>query len=269
MTRRKTLPVALLFCCALVCVVIWSVTKTPVQGQPQRAARGKGSNPLAALNAKVRTAKSGGEGAARALADEIFANFNFDQAPAGMTDALKDRLVRAEVNYRNGGKGVIETDIVRTVNRLAHVLKAPDFARTNLYEVRRLQVGIAPYMPELRPQQSDADEASAGRGRGAHRAPVSRTLSPLEATYIAALLVQQKQSNPEFQLTNEEWIALHGGARVSKGGDKFNAEMAARMDNRSRSDELQRAIKRSFSAMTPAQMLNLPVGLLDALGVDR
>jgi hypothetical protein len=186
------------------------------------------------------------------LADEIFANFNLDQAPAGMTDALKDRLARAEAKYRNGGKGVVETDIVRMVNRLAHVLKAPDFARTNLYEVRRLRVGIAPYIPELRSRQSD-----------------SHTLSPLEGAYIAMLLVQEKRSNPEFQLTNKEWVALHGGARTAKGDAKFRAAITARIDDRSRSDELQQAFERSFSAMTPAQLLNLPVGLLDALGVDR
>jgi hypothetical protein len=270
MTRRKTLSVALLLCCALACVSIWSVTKTTVQGQTQRGGgRGKGSNPLAALNAKVRAAKGGGEDTARALADEVFANFNLDQAPAGMADALKDRLVRAEVSYRNGGRGVIETDIVRMVNRFAYVLKAPDFARTNLYELRRLEVGIRPYVPALQPQQSNADEAGAGRKRGVRLAPVSRTLSPLEATYLAALLIKQKQSNPEFQLTNDEWIALHGGGRVSGGDAKFNAAIAARRDSTSRSDELQQSIERSFAAMTPGQMLNLPVGLLDALGVDR
>jgi hypothetical protein len=269
MTRRKTLPVALLLCCALACGIIWSATKNNAQGQSQRGARGRGSNPLAVLNAKVRAAKSGREDTAHALADEVFANFNFDQAPAGMVDALKDRLVRAEVNYRNGGKGVVETDIVRMVNRFAYVLKAPDFARTNLFEVRRLEVGLMPYVPELRPRQADADEANVGRKKGVTFTPDSRTLSPLEATCIAALLIQQKQSNPEYQLTNEEWIALHGRARTSEGENRFRAAVAARNDDRSRSDEMQQAIEHSFAAMTPRQMLDLPVGLLDALGVDR
>lgn len=266
----KRLSVALLLCCALVCGFTWSVTKTTTQGQPQPEAPDKASNPLTALNAKVRAAKSGDATAARELADEIFVNFNLDEAPAGMADALKERLVRAEVNYRNGGhKGIPESDIVRAVNRLAHVLKAPAFARTNLFEVRRLEAGLMLYLPELRPQPSTADEAGNGKGRGAQRAPVSRKLSPLEASYIAALLVQQKRSNPEYQLTKEEWIALHGGRRVPGGNDKFQAEMAARRNGGGRSDELQQAIERSFTAMTPSQMLNLPVGLLDALGVER
>ncbi|MFN2454136.1 MAG: hypothetical protein ABR577_07935 [Pyrinomonadaceae bacterium] len=268
MKRRKIIAIPLLLCCALGGGAMWLVPNTIIRGQSQANAPAiaQASNPLAGINDKLRTAKGGGEAAARALADDIFSRFDFDQAPAGMTDAIKERLVRAELNYRKGrGKAISELSIARMINRLAFRLDAPAYGRTNLFEVKRFEAGLIPYTPELRAQLR-APEAGNGKSR---RASADRTMSPLEATFVAGLLLQQKRFNAEYQLTNDEWIALHGGKRGSKLSENFREEMSARRNDAKRTTELEQAAAHSLTAMHPSQILNLPMELLDTLGVER
>lgn len=183
-----------------------------------------------------------------------------------MDDAIKDRLVRAEINYRQGrGQGIAEAKVVQMVNLLAHKLGAPAYTRTNAFEVRRLQLGILPYLPDLlaRPRAGDASRV---RTRGTS---INATLSPLEATYVAASLIQQKRYNEDYQLTHAEWVALHGGKRKDKANEKFRQQMKDRRKDSRRADEIERALANGFTAMSPAEILSLPEKLLDTLGVER
>jgi hypothetical protein len=93
-------------------------------------------------------------------------------------------------------------------------------------------------------------------------------MSPLEAFFFAVSLLQQKRYNVEFQLTNDEWTALHGGARA-RGSNGFRGEMEARRGDSSRGDQIEQAIETGFAAMSAAEMLGLPEQLLDTLGVER
>jgi hypothetical protein len=262
MKSYKTVALPVLLGCVL-SGALWSISNSPVRGQSQSSAHDAQSlNPLIRLNEKARAAENGSEAAIRELADEIFSIFNFDQAPAGMDDAIKERLVRAEINYRNGhGQGIAEANIVRMVNLLAAKLGAPAYTRTNAFEVRRLQLGVLPYLPNLLAQSRAKDKP--------HGAPINATLSPLEATYVAASLIQQKRYNAEYQLTQTEWVALHGGKRKDKANEKFHEQMKDRRKDSSRTDEVERAIAQGFTAMSPAEILNLPQKLLDTLGVER
>jgi hypothetical protein len=94
-------------------------------------------------------------------------------------------------------------------------------------------------------------------------------MSPLEAFFVAVSLLQQKQYNVEFQLTNDEWTALHGGARASRTNGQFLDEMDARRADATRTNEIEQAVEKSFAQMGAAEMLGLPEQLLDTLGVER
>jgi hypothetical protein len=231
--------------------------------QPGAQAEATDSNPFGSIDNKIRALKGGEEAAARAMAEEVFSSFDLNSIPAGMADALKDRLVRAEVNYRKGrGNAVSELSIAHMVNRLASRLNAPAYFRTNLYEVKRLEAGIMLFSPQLRAQLRERQSL-------ARNAPVERTLSPLEATFIAGLLIQQKRYNPEYQLTNDEWITLHGGSRRTEWSRAFNLEMRARANDSGRRNEISAAMEKGFRGLSPAQMLRLPSELLDVLRVER
>lgn len=264
MRNRITVVISLLLCCAAGGGAIWANSGPTARGRSWQDERGGGqtSNPLVSVKEKARAAKSNDEAAIRALADEIFSMFNFDQAPAGMDDAIKERLVRAEIKYRQGrAKGSQEFRVAHMVNLLAHKLGAPDYARTNVLEVRRLRMSLLPYTSGLR-AQSPADETRKGEKRSA-------SMSPLEAFVVAVSLLQQKRFNVEYQLTNDEWVALHGGKRSAGSGAKFLEEMKARRRDSRRTDEIDEAIGRGFAAMSPSQILGLPEELLNTLGVER
>ena len=264
MKDRNKLWLALLLCCAVGSGAIWSTSLPTAQNHSGNDARGAAlaANPLAGLKEKARAAKGNDEAAVRALADDIFSLFNFDQAPAGMDDAIKERLVRAELRHRHGqGKGTPEFKVVHMVNQLADKLGAPPYARTNRLEVKRLRMGLRPYISDLG-AQSQADET---KNNEKH----SSSMSPLEAFFVAVSLIQQKRFNAEYQLTDDEWVALHGGRRAAGSSEKFLAEMSARRRDSARTEELDLAIGRGFASMSPSQLLSLPDELLNTLGVER
>lgn len=256
MRRRKQAAVPLLLCCAVVAGALWATSNSTASIAPASAEIDDGCG-LTSVNARAQAAKGGDETAIRALADEMFRLFQFDQAPAGMDDAIKERLVRAEINFRNGTHKADPSEfrVVHVVNRLADRLSAPAYARTNVFEVRRLRTDLLPYMSDLQ--------------TGDLAAELGAPMSPLEAFFFAVSLLQQKRYNVEFQLTNEEWTALHGSRRAAGGNGQFRGEMEARRADTSRGDEIEQAIEKGFAEMSAAEMLSLPEQLLDTLGVER
>src|SRR6185503_18139635 len=62
---------------------------------------------LARINSKAELLNTADETVIRDLADEVFMSFDEDLVPQVMKDSMKERIVRAEVNYRRGyGKPV-------------------------------------------------------------------------------------------------------------------------------------------------------------------
>ena len=97
----------------------------------------------------------------------------------------------------------------------------------------------------------------------------SKPLAIGEGFFVAVTLIQQKRHNPEYQLTNDEWIALHGGKRTADGHKKFNEEMQQRRINSTRSEEVRQAVEAGISALGPFELLGLPDQLLNTLGIER
>lgn len=276
MKRRNMAMLSMFLLCALAGGAIWinsnSAARTQAEERPGEQsfpAQAKTSSPWDHLNQKSRAAKKGGETEIRALADEIFTMYQLNKAPAGLGESIKERLVRAEINYRTGKEqdGISDASIVRAVNYLALKVGAPPFARTNVFELRRLKAAMLPYTPALqsRSHVTGAEIVTAGRTIDEHKAP---TMSPLEATVFMMSLIQQKRFNTEYQLTQEEFVALHGAKRQANSERLFQGEMQTRRSDLSRSRELEQSIRKRTSTMTLFDLNNLPRELMYVLGIE-
>lgn len=280
MRKRNTLIISLLLICVVTGGAIWMTSNSTAQStfemsEAQSSSdQEKSSSPLSNINGKARAANNGGgETEVRALADEIFTTYQFDEAPAVVGDSIKERLVRAELNYRGGKgqQGISDASIVRAVNYLAYKLGAPAYAQTDVFELRRMKTAILPYTGDLQ-ARSRAEEVNAvmsGTQKTNANDAHTPTMSPLEAIFFMTALVQQKQSNPEYQLTNEEFVALRGNKRQAQSEKMFRTEMQSRMDDRSRSRELVQQVEKRAAEMSLSEIVNLPEELMYVLGIGK
>ena len=282
MRKRNTAVISLLLLCAVTGAAIWITSNSAAQSKLKASQdeaqssleEGKPSSPLAQINGRARTANKGGETEIRALADQIFTTYQFDEAPGGLSDSIKDRLVHAELSYRDGKgqQGISDASIVRAVNYLAYKLGAPAFARTDVFELRRMKAAILPYTGDLQARSRAAEVAGVLSG-GAQKANANDantpTMSPLEAIFFMTALVQQKQFNPEYQLTNEEFIALHSNKRQAKSEKTFRSEMQNRMGDSTRSKQLVQQVEKHAATMSLSEIVNLPDELMYVLGIGK
>jgi uncharacterized membrane protein len=275
MKKRNLAMISVFLFSALAGGAIWvnsnSVARTQAEeGNAEQSfpVQAKPTIPLVHLNEKSRAAKKGGETDIRALADEIFTMHQLDEAPAGLGDSMKESLVRAEINYRTGKgqDGVSDASIVRAVNYLALKVGAPAFARTNVFELRRLKAAMLPYTPDLQ-SRSHVTDGGMVMDRKTINNPKTPTMSPLEATVFMLSLIQQKRFNAEYQLTQEEFVALHGGKRQATSEKLFRGEMQFRQGDLSRGTELEQSVRKRTSTMTALELVNLPHELMYVLGI--
>jgi hypothetical protein len=263
MKKRYVLNGSLILLVLLGGTSVWNMSRPTARANPTPAAHNEELNPLVRINQKARAAKSGGEPAIRELVDEIFLSFDFAQQFAEIDESIKDRLVRAELNrYASHGKSSCsERRVVQAVNRLADRIGTPAYTHTNLFEVRRLRAGLLAYTPDL---QDRRPNDNVGKNQ---KQDVS--MSPLETFFVTVTLIQQKQHNPEYQLTNDEWIALHGNKRSLEGSNKFSEEMQQRRISSTRTEEVRKAVEKGITSMRPLDLLQLPDELLGTLGIER
>jgi hypothetical protein len=98
-------------------------------------------------------------------------------------------------------------------------------------------------------------------------------MSPLEAAFVTAMLLRQKQTNPDYQLTHGErlgrWKELHSKSKKEKADKKDDDAAAKEKEYARRCNAIAAAVGDGASAMSPAQLLNLPADVLDDLGVEQ
>jgi hypothetical protein len=175
-------------------------------------------NPLVTINEKAPAAKDGDVAATRELVDEMFRMFDFAQEFAELDDSVKERLVRAQLNHssKHGKSSCSEARVVHAVNLLADRVGTPAYTRTNVFEVRRLRASLLVNTPDISGPRFKTDVRKGQKQ--------NTTMSPIETFFVAVTLIQQKRHNPEYQLTNDEWVALHGGKRSVAGIQQFNRD---------------------------------------------
>src|SRR5437016_8162566 len=172
------------------------ITSVLVVGGRHASGQNDATGAISRINERAALLNTADEARIRQLADEVFKAFDIDQAPPEIANSLKDRLVRAEVNYRGGnGKPVSEFGVVRMTNMLMDKLGAPAYAKTNVFEVRRLEMNFLPFLSKF------IGKKPVGQNNGAKAlgSSINPIMLPLEAATIAGLLIQQKRFNPTYQ----------------------------------------------------------------------
>ena len=225
-------------------------TKTKVEAQQIE-------NPFDSINNKAKLGKSGNTTANNELLTNVFRISGFDTQLVGFTaNTMKDRIIRSESKYRVGNsQGIAEIQIVRTVNGLAKKLDLPEFAKTDLYEVRKLRMSLLADFPQL---------VMTNNMQTSTFADPNLKMSPTEATFILLMLLRQKLNNPEYQVTSKErldsWNAKHNHRALKNN----NAEV-----NEKRSQQLSKAINQGGMKLSASELTQLPTLALNTLGIDE
>jgi hypothetical protein len=147
------------------------------------------------LEAKARKAKGGDEEAIRDLTDQVFYDYG-QMLPAEVQNEVKDRVVRAEIEYKKNGKGgVKEMHVADAVNFLAEKFNAPDFVKTDPLQVKVLRARVRLEAPSF--IAPDPEEKKGLKKRLGE--PMNPEVSPLEATYLMLAMFNQKALNDDFQ----------------------------------------------------------------------
>jgi hypothetical protein len=228
----------------------------------------KGKNPYTpgSLEDKARKAKDGDEEAVRDLADEVFYRYG-RMFPTEVQDKVKEQVVRAELEYKKNKKGgVRETHVVNAVNFLAERFDAPDFVKTDHRQVRVMRARLRPEAPSFiapDPEGKKGLKKKVGQ-------PLNPEVSPLEATCLMLVMLNQKALNDEFQQSPREfaasvkrkpsWMEKDRGGPTIVVNDPRNIE---------KQRSVFRAVARGAGNMRTIDAINLADDTLHKLGVKK
>jgi hypothetical protein len=248
---------------------VWVSAKSPAPEQIQTGSLGikQGLSPLARLNEIAGAARADDKASVRALVDEIFTTVELPSLPAVALDDVKDRLVRAEINYLSGKQdGIAQPNVVCTAKMIADKLQAPAYARTSEYEVKILRASMLSLLPNMIARDRPGNTGSAEQ----IGSPLKPMLSPVEAAFLTLTLLQQKQTNPDYQLTYDERVAQWASKYAANPpGSKAEGGRLVEVNTSGRAEEMRRMLDLAASQLPVTDLLNLPGQALDMLGVQR
>ena len=255
------------------CFTIASISSISAQ-QMNSQTKGAWVNPYTELDRAAGLIKIGDdETQTRAFAEKIFnMSRSFPRMPAAVEDVLKDRLVRAEMAFRQGrGPGIQEDNIVQFVNSLAHKLNVPGYARTSTKQVRVLRMSLILTSPSFMGQGVSWSEMKIGDS-------IKPVMSPLQATHLILTLMDQKLINPEYQVPPEEWERtfqqssierLQAFQKMQQAGSvgKQTAQGVFRHNPKHR--ELRDAVTQGISSLTLADAFGMIDDAFKTLKIDQ
>lgn len=222
------------------------------------------------IEEKARKAKDNNESSIRELADEVFANFDVD-IPSELShtvEEVKDRVVRAEMKYRKGGRGLRESHIARTINELANSFNAPDYAKTSPLQVRVLRMELMKDYPSFIAQEMRREKKGLKKKVGDS---INPEVSPLEGIYITSVLIWQKMLNDKWQQPPDEWAATlhqkHFG-EPRRSGDP-QPRMAVSPLRNDKIGEMEDVVARGLARLSIADAMNLVDSSLNSLGIEK
>jgi hypothetical protein len=230
-------------------------------------------SPFERLYVTSVAAQKGESDAIDNLADAILTDFVPLEIPADLRGAVKTRLVRAELNYRGGGRGITEADIARTINNLVDKFEAPQYAKTSSRQVRYLRLSMMGVFPEFSRQKP---ETTKGR-QGNVPTSISPWLSPLEASFLTALMLQQKLLNEDYQVEPKDWgehlqrknLEMWRTYHEHRGVVNSSSAPLRAVPLSSKSAEIRQSIEAGASTMTSADVADIVTTVLDGLHIDK
>lgn len=251
--------------------LIWTWIASPARGQSKSGESKSGAISIdkalpgiTSTNLAFRAVKESSAGrsstttndAVRTLAATVLQDFGLEDLPQEITENATERLVSAEINYRQGQGGAIpETNVVRLIDEFATTWNLPAYARTDVLELRRFRVNLVSLMPDLATRDSS-------------ETLISSSMSPLEATYITLLLMEQKTINPEYQLTPQERAAQKKPAEKGSGS-KPESFFRVQGERENEMAQLMSDIEKQVEELKTSNTVSLFSQALDALGVAK
>ncbi len=162
------------------------LASAPLLGQPRSY--------LQDLNQRARAAKGGADSAVRNLIDAVFDGTTIF---AATPEKLRAQLFQAERAFRQSGNGSVQQDnIPDAVNQLAVGLNAPSFFAATPRQIRATRVLLLRVVPSLMMSPS---VPPAGK-------IVGPDMSPAGAVFLGLFLLDQKLTNPEYQMDADRWV---------------------------------------------------------------
>lgn len=280
-TKRTKVSLALFLLVGVTCSVLWLAQSPSVQGHAPSVAQDiqmEMENPLAGLNRKAKASKGTDRSAVDNLTREVIATFATADMPAFTQEVVNERVVSAELSYRQGvDKGISEVKVAKTINELADKLALPDYAKVSVAMVRTARVSLMMQVPDLIGQDNPADKKSKKK-IGSSMNPF---MSPLEATTLTMFLVQQKTHNEAYQVSHKDFFDNLHQRQMEKWGELRNqrdsrAQRSAdpqapslSVTSNTKTEEIEAAVKKAAAGMRPDDLLNLADSSLDTLGIKR
>jgi hypothetical protein len=232
-------------------VIVATIALLPItlcaQDSAQRSSHG-------VINQKAAAVRSADRNAITQEVDAVILIYPLSKDLIGLTGSMHDSLVASEVSYQQDKHpGVSEAAVVRAVNRLARMVKAPAWTYTSERQVQRLRASMIAYMPSF------IGKGPATRKLTTLPTRLSSQMSPAESVYVLSSLVYQKMNNPEWQVTPEEeralWSARHARDYVPNFADHR------------RSDELRGLIQEATQHLSLRDAQQVVNGALADLGL--
>ena len=224
------------------------------------------------IEKKAQKAKSGEDAAVSELVDAVFSEFGSSAIPSDVVTRLKKRLVHAELKFRAGKKGLRESGVVRVINSLAERFGAPAYAKTSPLQVRVMRAELVRYLPSLVAVETREEKKGAKKEVGDQLDP---EVSPLEATLLTMLMIQQKMLNNDWQQSPEEWPEHWRRLRSSRpqaaGGSALGSPDSLdeiRRKNQKR-NEMRRVVVGSLKGKSKGDIEELVEEMFDNLGVEK
>jgi hypothetical protein len=237
----------------LICAGAWLfVTRTQAQDRNDNPWQAGG--PHKVIEATARAVNVDDEASVRALTEGVFSfPHAFQGLPANIEDTIKQRLTQAEIQYlKTGHPGVKEADVANLVNLLADRLHLPDYAKTNVNQVRVLRMSMALSSPVFMGRGMSSPGAQIGES-------VAPEMSPLQATHVLATMLDQKIINPDYQMTPSEWDQtshqrmiekLHQADALKKSAQTTKTSHRLIARSNPRHTEMRQALSAGLSSLT-------------------
>jgi hypothetical protein len=276
-TKRTKVSLVFVLLVGLTCSVLWLAKSPSVEGRAPSVVQDiQREDPLAGLNRKAKASKGKDRIAVDDLTGEVVTTFAPPDLPLFTQEGIKERVARAELNYRQGvDKGISEVKVAKTVNELADKFALPDYAKVSVAMVRTTRVILMLQVPDLIRQ----DNPTGKKLKKKIGSSISPFMSPLEATALTLFLLQQKTLNEAYQFSHKEFYENLNKkqkekwteTRSQRDGTPPNAETGPSMKVKSntKTEEISRAVKKGAAEMRPDDLFNLADSSLDTLGIKR
>ena len=211
------------------------------------------------LDDAARQAVPEDENSIRVLANAVFdAPHVYPHLPADIESVAKNQLVQAEKAYmQKSGPGIQEQAVVNAINTLADKLALPDYAKTSALQVRVTRMRGAVGAPIFMGKGMTQPGAKIGD-------TISAEMSPLQAAYLTAVIIDQKFINPEYQMPPNEWDQGFQALSQTSGAPK-TAGIEAGVNHKRR--ELDNAVVKGFSSLSASDASDLIEQTFSNLGI--